>query len=493
MRLSELAAGLPDVRLHGDGEVGGLSLDSRTVSPGDLFAALPGRRADGRRYAAEAAARGASAILASPPRPPGWPEDRPWVEADRPRRALAELSRRFFERPDERLLVAGITGTDGKTTTAWLARAALERSGIAAACGGTLGFRFGDETLPSALTTPEAPDLFAMLARAAESGARAAVIEVSSAAVEAERVAGLRFAAALLTNLGRDHLDLHGDAERYAAAKARLFGMLPEPAAALLPADDPSFERFARAAARRRIVTFGTSPSADWRVADHEASPAGARFRLTGPGLDTEVRTSRPAPWDAANLAAAVALAVELGADPSAAVAGAAEADSPPGRWQVIAGGEPFLAVVDYAHTPEALTRALELMRRLVSGSVIVVFGCGGERDRTKRGPMGEAAGRLADRVIVTDDNPRREDPESIAADVLAGIRRARPLRARSVERVADRAEAIARAVELALPGDGLLVAGKGHERYQEIGDERRPFDDRAELRAALAARGVAR
>ncbi|GAB4375063.1 MAG: UDP-N-acetylmuramoyl-L-alanyl-D-glutamate--2,6-diaminopimelate ligase [Acidobacteriota bacterium] len=474
--LVEACAGARLAHGEADTAIRGLCLDSRRAGPGFLFAALPGRRADGTRFVGDALARGAVAVLARPGT--DVPGDAALVVADDPRAALAAMARRFHGAPDERLAVVGVTGTDGKTSTVAMLRAACEAAGLPAASAGTLGA----DGAPSALTTAEAPELWEFLAASAAGGARVAAIEVSSIAVAERRVAGLHFRGAVLTSLGHDHLDYHGSPEAYRAAKRALFEALDERAFAVIASGDDPFDDFARAAAPARVIRVGTAAGCDWRVEDHRADARGATFRLTGPRLAIPLATRRPAPWDALNLAAAVAAAVALGADPEAAARGAAAVGTIPGRWQVIDEGQPFAAVVDYAHTPDAVDRVVALARRLSRGRVIVVLGAGGERDPHKREPMGRLAARHADLLVITDDNPRGEDPERIASRLLAGARGEDC----TVERIASRPAAIAAAVDAARPGDVVLVLGKGHETTQHVGGRVLEMDDRELLRAAL-------
>ena len=488
MRLGDLLHELSGVRLRGPRRcaINRISIDSRLVQPGDLFAALDGERTSGRLYVDDAVHRGAVAVLSAPPKPPGCGSAVAWIECEAPRQILARIARRLNGAPDERLDVVGITGTDGKTTTAHLLSSALFASGIPTALSGTLGQSFGRIGDGAQLTTPEAHDLYAFLAEVARDGAQVAAMEVSSAAIVAERVHGMRFAGAILTGLGHDHLDLHGSQESYIAAKRRLFEQLSGDAFAVLPANEPLRNSFA-VAAGGPIITFGEEQGADWCVQEHRSHLQGSTFRLIGPDLDQEVHFDRPAQWDALNLAAAVAAAVSLGADPDLAVRGASSCPPIPGRWEAIDEGQPFAAVVDYAHTPEALERALGQLRSMNPKRVIVVFGCGGDRDQEKRPQMGRIAGRLADVVVLTDDNPRRENPEAIARDVAKGLRET----AEVWKRVPERAEAIAYAVSQAGEGDALLIAGKGHETYQEIDGNHLPFDDRKVLSSVLRAVGA--
>jgi len=311
--VAELVRGLPGVAVSGpgDGIVLALAIDSRTAGPGTLFAALPGTRTDGARFAEDAVAHGAVAVLGHGPRPAALPQRAAWIAADAPRKTLAALAKRFFGAPDERLAVVGVTGTNGKTSTAHFLAGALDRAGVPTAIGGTLGQRFGASRSGPTLTTPEAPQLFGFLDEAQRAGARAAALEVSSAALVADRVAGLRFAAAVLTNIGHDHLDLHGTHEAYRAAKRRLFEALNASAAAVLPEDDVYLSEFAEASRTTRRVTFGEAAGTDWRVSEHRPSAAGARFRLDGPGFSGEVATARSGAWDARNIAAAASRSKE--------------------------------------------------------------------------------------------------------------------------------------------------------------------------------------
>lgn len=487
--LRQLIAGLSGVHCSGaaDPQIGGIAVDSRRVEPGTLFAALPGLKTDGRLFIRQALDRGAAAVLLPTP-PPADAPDVPLLVAEAPRRVLAQLCRRFFGAPDEDLALVGVTGTNGKTTTTQMIAAAFAAHGKIAGTGGTLGQQVAGLTIPGTLTTPEAPDLWSFLAEARRAHASMVAIEVSSAALIADRTQGMQFAGAVLTGIGRDHLDVHGTLEDYIAAKRLLFRDLPAQAVAVLPADDPWSDSF-RAVTAAPVVTFGETAAADWRISHHQPAVDGARFHLEGPGFSGEIRTTRPGPWDARNIAAAVALAARLGVPAATAVAGAAGLAAVDGRWERVPTDGSFAALVDYAHTPEALERTLAMLRRVTSGRVILVFGCGGDRDRGKRPEMGRVAGRFADIVLVTEDNPRSEDPETIAREILAGLAGSPA----QVERIAGRAAAIRRAVEWARRGDAVLVSGKGHETYQEIAGTRHPFDDREHLRAALIAREAGR
>jgi UDP-N-acetylmuramoyl-L-alanyl-D-glutamate--2,6-diaminopimelate ligase len=477
--------GLPGASTEGGGnpEILGVTVDSRRVAPGMVFAALEGEITDGLLYAAEAAERGAAAILSDRPRPEGRAPETTWITVEQPRRAVAWLARELAGRPDEELAVVAVTGSNGKTTCAHLTAAALEAGGLSTGILGTVGYRLPGESLPAERTTPEASELFPLLRRMVEAGCEACAAEVSSHALDRERVHGLSVRAAVFTNLSPEHLDYHGDMESYFRAKARLFESLPPEATAVLNADDPRSADLA-GLTRARVLSYGTSPWADWRVEELRPRATGNSFRLRGPGgLSLELDSSMPGGINATNLAAAVAAAATLGVPARAAAAGAAGLSHVPGRFERVDRGQPFTVWVDYAHTEDALSRVLAAARAVAAGRVLLVFGCGGDRDRSKRPRMGEAAARGADLVVATSDNPRSEDPAAILEEVLPALR--------GVEHHVepDRRRAIRQAVDAALPGDLVVVAGKGHETGQAAGGRVEPFDDRREAAAALEAR----
>ncbi len=478
--------------------VTGASLASGDVRPGDLYAALPGARTHGARYAADAAARGAVAVLTDAA---GEAEARATGLAvcvvEDPRDVLGAVAARVYGRPSEQLTVIGITGTNGKTTTSYLVEAGLAAAGRPSGLIGTVQTRTRGRdadgapvttTLPSARTTPEAPDLHARLASMVESGVRAVVMEVSSHALVLGRVNGVRFAAAGFTNLSRDHLDFHGDVESYFQAKALLFD--GRAAVEVVDVDDPAGRRLVRPG----TVTVSTADpaAADWSATDVVAEPAGgSRFTLRGPGgRSWPARLRLPGSFNVANAVLAVALLDAVGVPVEEALAGIAETVVP-GRMEPVDAGQPFVAVVDYAHTPDAVGTALAALRTSTGGRLVTVLGCGGDRDAGKRPAMGAAAAAGSDVLVITDDNPRSEDPAAIRAAVRAGAEEV-PAGARAeLLEVGDRRAALAAAVALARPGDTLLVAGKGHETGQEVGGEVLPFDDREVLREVLAAREV--
>ena len=495
---------------RGGPEVRDVALDSRRVRCGDLFVAVPGARDDGLRHVPEALSRGAVAVL-TPPGAALFParaavpglEVAHWVHPD-PLRACARAAAIVHGDPARGLVLAAVTGTNGKTTTVHVLGHLLRRAGLEPAVLGTAGHRLaGNQHLGASHTTPDAPELARLLRRHADAGGRSLAMEVSSHALEQQRTAGLDFDVAVFTNLTREHLDYHGDMHRYARAKARLFEGLRPGAAAVINVDDPAWRTMSAAAegARARVVTYSTRHEADLRASRPSTDPAGTRFELDGMGIfSTDLRLPLRGRYNVENALAAAAAARLMGASPSEILEGLATTSSAPGRLEPIpSGARGFAVFVDYAHSPDALERVLVTARELVAGHgatgrLIVVFGCGGDRDRGKRAPMGRAAAELADVAVVTSDNPRGEDPAAIADAVLAGFSEHERAGARGAEvRVElDRRRAIALALSLARSGDVVLVAGKGHEATQEIGGERLPFDDRAVVREVLETQEVA-
>jgi UDP-N-acetylmuramoyl-L-alanyl-D-glutamate--2,6-diaminopimelate ligase len=469
----------------------GVAYDSRRVAPGAVFVALRGHQDDGAHYAPQAVARGAAAVVAETAAPAGITV--PWVTVPDARLALALLADRYFEHPSRALRVIGITGTNGKTTTAYLLRAILEAAGQRCGLMGTVVYSVGTDDREATRTTPEAPDVQQMLREMVDNGCTAAVMEVSSHALALKRVDGLCFAAGVFSNLTRDHLDFHGDMEAYFAAKRRLFELLPPDAPGVLNLDDP--RGVSLQATARRAVTYAMRHAADVTPEPFSYSLSGLQFVVRTPRGPVHVRSSLVGQPNVYNLLAAIATADALGIPHPAIEAGIATLPGVPGRFQVVSGaGDDIAVVVDYAHTDDALKNLLETARALATGRLITVFGCGGDRDRTKRPLMGAVAGRLSDVVVVTSDNPRTEDPAAIIDEVLRGIpgpsaRSARPATGPEVLTIVDRRDAIGRAVERARPGDLVIVAGKGHEKTQVIGTRQLPFDDVAVSREALARR----
>jgi len=473
----------------GSASVHGVSLNSQRVLPGDLYAALPGARAHGAEFAAQAAAAGATAVLTDPVgNPRAAATGLPVLVLERPRRLLGALSAMVYGNPAERLTTVGVTGTSGKTTTTHLAETGIEAAGRTAAVVGTNGTRVAGRPVASTLTTPEAPDLHALFAVMVEHGVDVVAMEVSSHALVQGRVDGVRFDVAVFLNLGHDHLDFHADMADYFAAKAALF--TPARARrAVIDIDDAHGRRLAESVDIPYRTMSSRGADADWRAVDMRSSATESQFVVVTPhGEHRPARVRLPGAFNAGNALAAVAALVEVGLPVSEVVAGVGTRTGVPGRMERVDVGADVVAVVDYAHKPEALEAALRALRPVTEGRLFVVIGAGGDRDRDKRPVMGRVAATLADVVVVTDDNPRSEDPRVIRSEVLAGTAGG----AAEVREVGDRAAAIASAVRSAVPGDCVLIAGKGHETGQEAAGEVRPFDDRLVLAEALRRRGDA-
>jgi UDP-N-acetylmuramoyl-L-alanyl-D-glutamate--2,6-diaminopimelate ligase len=461
-------------------EITALAYDNRRVVPGALFFCVPGFTRDGHDFASDAVARGAAALVVTRPLGLGVPE----VMVSDVRAAMAVAAARFHGDPTARLPVVGITGTNGKTTTAFLLRSLLEAAGRGCGLLGTVKSVVAGEEREVVRTTPEAIDLQATFAEMLAGGDKACAMEVSSHALELRRADGIHFAAAVFTNLTQDHLDFHPDMEAYFQAKRLLFAA--DPGARIANADDPYGRRLAGEFAG--TLTFGMAEEADYRAVDVRAGRAGSECVVRSP--DGEFPTAVPLPgrFNVANALGAWAAARALGVSPEVLAGALPEAAVVPGRFQPVDEGQPFAVLVDYAHTPDSLENVLLAARDLARGRVIAVFGAGGDRDRGKRPLMGEIAARLADVAVVTSDNPRSEVPEAILDAVAAGVG---PGARAVVEREVDRRAAIARAVGLAEAGDVVVVAGKGHEQGQEFaGGHKVPFDDVAVAREALRARG---
>jgi len=470
--------------------ISGLVMDSRRVVPGNLFFALPGARTDGLSFVDEAVSRGASAIVAQkiPAHPPARVT---FVQVADARVMLARVAQRFYRFPDRALSVVGVTGTNGKTTVAHLVRHFLngvERVGLL----GTISYDLGARTVPSFRTTPEALDIFGMLAQMRDAGCRSAVMEVSSHGIAQQRVLGLEFGAAVFTNLTRDHLDFHGSLESYFEVKARLFlgGTGPVPKVAIVNIDDPLGEglaaRIAAQAPSARLVTFGENPRADVRALDVVLNFRDSAFRLAWPGGEAPVASPLVGRYNVSNVLAASATAWALGRDPSAFIPRLREFKGVPGRMERIEEGQPFNVLVDYAHTDDALRNALGMLKAITPGRLLVVFGCGGNRDRTKRPRMVQAVQEFADQAFATADNPRGEPLDRIFADMRGGV--SDPGRIAWID---DRRRAISLALDAAKAGDSLLIAGKGHEGYQEFADTVVPFDDRQVVRELIGVKAL--
>ncbi|NAZ87658.1 UDP-N-acetylmuramoyl-L-alanyl-D-glutamate--2,6-diaminopimelate ligase [Kineococcus indalonis] len=480
MHLADLALALGVPAPAGPGpRLSGLTLDSRCVLPGDLYAALPGARHHGAGFARQARAAGAVAAVSDRPL-----EGLPTLVVPDPRAVLGQLAAHLHGHPAAALEVLGVTGTNGKTSTTHLLDAGLRAAGRCTGLLSGVQVRTPGWSRPAQRTTPEAPELQEVLASLREQGATAAAVEVSSHGLALHRVDGTRFAGAVFTNLGLDHLDLHGDQESYFEAKAALFDAA-RCALAVVNADDAHGRRLA-AAVRTPVVTFSAAgrPGADWRAAEVVADASGTVFRLLGPGTDRRVRLRLLGAHQVDNALGAIALLHARGVDVEAAVRGAEELAGVPGRLERVDAGQPFLALVDHAHNVAGQHRVLPFLRSLTGGRVVVVLGATGERDPGKRAPLGRTAARLADVVVVTDESPHGDDPALLREAVAAGARGAGGA---DVHVEADRDRALQLAVSLAAPGDVVVVAGRGHDRRLVAGGRTRTFDDAVQLRAALA------
>jgi UDP-N-acetylmuramoyl-L-alanyl-D-glutamate--2,6-diaminopimelate ligase len=467
--------------------VTGIAYDSRAVTPGQIFVALRGQHADGTSFAHQAIERGALVIVSEQPAPDGVHV--PWAIVEDARLALAVLAATFYRHPSAEMQVVGVTGTNGKTTTAYLIASICEAAGIRCGILGTVAYRIGDELRDATRTTPEAPDVQALLREMVDRGCGAAAMEVSSHALALRRVDGIRFAAGVFTNLTRDHLDFHADMEAYFQSKRRLFEMLPRDAPSLLNVDDPRGATLVEVGGRP--VTYAINRPADITPGPLSFSLENLTFDVRTPRGTLRVQSTLVGRPNVYNILAAVATATALGLPFDAIERGVQTLAGVPGRFEVVsAATDAVTVVVDYAHTDDALRNLLETARPLARGRLITVFGCGGDRDRTKRPLMGAVAGRLSDLIVMTSDNPRSEDPQRIIDEIQRGI--TADTRRDSSQRlltIVDRRAAIAKAIELAEPGDLVLVAGKGHEKYQVIGDRVLPFDDQAVAREALERR----
>ncbi len=476
MRLDELVAGADDARIVGDSsvEIAGLAYDSRKAGPGTLFFCVPGEKVDGHEFAAAVVEAGAAGLVVERE----LEVDAPQVVVADARAAMAPLAARFWGDPTAELRVVGVTGTNGKTTTAFLVREILEGAGVSSGLLGTVKRVVGGVEEAVERTTPEAIDLQATFRRMLEAGDRACAMEVSSHAMSLHRADAIDFEVALFTNLTQDHLDFHADMEDYFLAKRKLFEA--GPGTSVVNVDDPYGRRLA---GEFDCVTFSAEGAgADYSARNISFDAGGAEFEVG----QIAVRTGLPGHFNVANALGAFAVAEALGVAPEAAAAALAQAARGPGRFEPIDEGQGFAVLGDYAHTPDSLVNVLRAARRLTDGRLIAVFGAGGDRDRDKRPKMGRAGAELADLAVVTSDNPRSEDPEAIVAEIVAGAGGAAEL-----EVEVDRRAAIALALGRAEPGDTVVIAGKGHEQGQEFeGGRKVPFDDREVAREELRKLG---
>ncbi len=490
MRLHALLeeAGVPIPAGVGNPEIQGVVCDSRKARPGFLFVAVPGHRQDGRKYARDAVERGAVAVVEpaeaqadrveKPAEPGGRRKAAPRIPVAHVRRTLALLSAAFHRHPSHALRMVGITGTNGKTTTAYLVRDVLREAGLSPGMLGTIEYKIGARSIPAARTTPEAPALQGLLAEMVAVGCKSAVMEVSSHALAQRRTAGIEFDIGVFTNLTRDHLDYHGNMESYYKIKRRLFlerGQCDAAAVAVINRDDPWGRRLIEERSpRATVLSYGMDAGADLRAENVRTSVSGTAFSVHTPWGAARIRTPLIGLYNVHNTLAALACACTLGVPLEEAVAALRRTRPVPGRMERIKVKSGARVFVDYAHTDNALECALRTLRALAEKRVIVVFGCGGDRDRSKRPAMGRVASLHADRTVLTSDNPRSEDPRSIIHEIHAGFEPNAPC-----EIIVDRARAIEHALRLAGKGDVVLIAGKGHETFQEFANVTVSFDDR--------------
>jgi len=489
MKLRDLLAGVEARDVSGDSgaAIASIAYDSRHAGPGSLFVAIRGEKTDGNKFVSAAIERGAAAIASELPRPAELSAGVAWVEVADARKALATISANFYGRPAGGLKLCGVTGTNGKTTTVYLLDSILRAANLSSGMFGTIAYRTPLRSEAATHTTPESLDLQRFFAEVRDAGGTHAVFEVSSHALALDRAWGCAFEVAVFTNLTRDHLDFHRTFEDYFAAKRRLFegAGAPPPAVAVVNADDLYARQLPRGA--RQTVTFGLENGADVTTKKFALSYTGLEFTAQTPAGKLEVRSSLVGRVNVLNNLAAIAAAQALGISNAEIEAGISQLESVPGRFERVDEGQPFLVVVDYAHTDDALRNLLQIARQLNSGGrILTVFGCGGDRDRAKRPLMGEAAGSLSDLVFLTSDNPRSEDPLRIINDALVGLQKAQAKYA--VE--PDRALALEMALDEARAGDIVLIAGKGHETYQILRDRTIDFRDQEVARAVLRKRG---
>lgn len=482
MRLAILWEAFPGAprRDFRDGDIVGLTCDSREVRAGSCFIAVPGEREDGERYIPDALGRGAAAVVSQ--RAPVSASGVPWLIVPDARAAASRLAARFYGNPSERLDVVGVTGTKGKTTTTFLIRSILQAAGRRCGLLGTVRYAIGSREAPAPQTTPGPIELQRHLSEMVGAGCAAATLEVSSHALVHRRVDAVRFRAGVFTNLAQDHLDFHGTMDAYREAKGRLFSMLEPGGAAVLNVDDAATPVY-RSITRAAVIGYGLGSGGTVRGEIHAVDFRGTRLTVLAKDSAAQIATRLMGRHNVYNILAAAATALAIGVDLDTVKRGVEALESVPGRLEPVDAGQDFAVMVDYAHTEDSLRNVLGCLRPLTRRRLICVFGCGGDRDRGKRPKMGRAAEELADAVVVTSDNPRSEEPQAILQEVMAGMREP----GRAVVDV-DRRAAIGAAIRQARAGDIVLIAGKGHETVQIFKDGAKPFDDRLVAREALAA-----
>lgn len=482
IRLKEIADAIPHATLIGDPGtlVRRIQYDSRLVQPGDLFVCVKGYRQDGHDFAGDAVASGAVGLITMRK----LSLDIPQIVVRDSRQAMGLAAATFYQQPSRKMRVVGVTGTNGKTTTAYMIRSVLQSSGTPCGLIGTVEQWTGKNRREAERTTPESVDIHRLMSEMVENGCTACVMEVSSHGLVLNRTAGIYFDCAVFTNLSRDHFDFHESLDAYLDAKLTLFRQLDpsENPVAIINGDDPHAQAFLGSSEHVRVITYGINGDYDLIARDIDVTPSGTAYVAQTPSGPVHVRLRLPGLFNVYNSLAALAVAIGFGINPDQAALALAET-TVSGRFQPVECGQPFSVIVDYSHTPDSLENALKTAKDLARGRVIVVFGAGGNRDQGKRPLMGEVAARYADYIIITSDNPRHEDPEQICAAIAAGVKSGRKV---PYEIILDRRIAIETAVNQAAPGDLVLIAGKGHETVQEIRGQRHYFDDRIVAETAI-------
>lgn len=492
MQLKQLVQQVEALKIEGplEGEVAGIAYDSRRVTPGMLFVAIPGQRTDGHEYIQTALERGAAAVVCE--RNGTVPHSATRIKVKDVREALARLATGFYQNPSSKLKVIGVTGTNGKTTVSFMIKAMLEQAGIKTGLMGTVHYEIGERMIPAQRTTPESLEVQQMMAQMVRAGCSACVMEVSSHALEQKRVLGVEFDVAIFTNLTHDHLDYHGNMENYFSAKSKLFAAISQgkkKAAAVINIDDTFGARLAGQTKVEVLLTYALDQQAKLRATQIQLGASGSRFTVEAPGQKFACRIPLIGRHNIYNSLAAIGAGIALELKPAAIQKALSTMPPVPGRLERVEMGQPFGVYVDYAHTDDALRNVLRTVKEITTGRILLTFGCGGNRDSAKRAKMGKIAAEMADFTIITSDNPRKESAERIAAQIEEGYRSARQ-EAYVIE--LDRQRAIAQILGKAERGDTVLIAGKGHETYQEFEDTVVPFDDRVHAQEALEQLGFA-